>query len=445
MTENTSQETEFLKIQTQDIKKHLVFRPSWSWALALCFLILACKNDLADVFYPLLYNEDGRNIFGLFYNDHSIKNIFSTYSSYYQVFPRLLGYMLHFLPVTWIPSLYGLFALFFSALTYSLFFTLSNRLFRSPWFALYTVIILTALPLASHKLVGALMYQVWNCVIILGVTAFLPIPKNILWRALYIFGINMLIWSHPYCVLVLPVYLYKLIVQKENRWVYGLFALSIGVYFGLALNHHPLNWDSLRHFPSSLLGRVVTETLVGPMNRAWFQYLEISMIVGILTVAFVGGMVGFSWKQMKAGEKWFYVISAYFILTSLAVALLGRELGDYYHMMINGSPRYTYIPRLAFCLMLMAALYRLHHISTVFRKVHWAFAALVLTVNVNSNVIYKTDLKVGQTVRDYVAYLDQNQLECAPGEVRGFALHRGGWQYPRTPPDWSVYSNLCRH
>jgi hypothetical protein len=444
MTENTVQEVEFPKTRLKNVKESLAFRPSWGWAFAFSFLILAFKNDLADVFYPLLYNEDGRNIFGLFYNDHSINNIFSRYSSYYQVFPLLTGYILHFFPVTWVPSLYSLFALSFSALTYSLFFPLLNRLFRSPWFALYSVLILTALPLASHKLVGALMYQVWNVVLILGIVAFLPIPKSSLWKALYFFAINILIWSHPYCILVLPVYLYRLVFLNENRWIYGFFVLSVLVYFGLALNHHPLKWDSLLYLPSSLLGRVATEAIVGLMNRAWFQYLEISRIFGFLAIAFIGSMVGFSWKKMERQERWFYVIATYFIVVSLAVALLGRELGDYYHL-TNGSPRYTYLSRIIFLVMFLAVLFRLYQMSSIFKKAHWVLLALVLTANAEANVIYKTDLKVGQSVRDYVAFLDQNQLDCAPGEERWFTLHRGVWQNPKTPPDWSIYANLCRH
>ena len=72
-------------------------------------------------------------------------------------------------------------------------------------------------------------------------------------------------------------------------------------------------------------------------------------------------------------------------------------------------------------------------------------AALVLTINTNGNVLYKTDLQVGQSVRDYVAYLDENQLDCAPGEERWFTLHRGIWQVPGVPGDWSIHANLCRH
>ena len=445
MIENAVQEAEFPETRVRHYKRHLVFRPHWGWAFAFCFLILALKNDLAEVFYPLLYNEDGRNIFGLIYNDHALKNIFTRYSGYYQVFPMLAGYMLHFFPVTWIPSLYSLCALSFSALTYSLFFPLLNRLFRSPGFALYSVVILAALPLANHQLIGTLMYQVWNCVVILGVMAFLPIPKKFFLKALYLFAVNVLIWSHPYCILLLPIYLYRLVFQKDNQWVYGVFALSALVYFGLAFNHHHTNWGSLLYFPSSLLGRVATDTVVGPLNRAWFQYLEISLIFGFLMITFVAGMIGFSWRQMKVEEKWFYVMSAYFVMVTLAVALLGRDLGEYYHLMINSSPRYIYIARMSFLLMLMTALYRLYQTSAIFRKAHWVLAVLVLAINSNSNVLFKTDLKEGQSVSDFVAYLDQNQLDCAPGEERWYTFRRGVWQHPGTPPDWSIPANLCRH
>lgn len=444
MTENAVQEAEFPKTRVRNVKRHLVFQPNLGWAFVFCFLILALKNGLADVFFPLLYNEDGRNIFAIFYNDHTLKNIFISYAGYVRIFPNLVGYLIHFFPVTWVPALYCLASLGFTALTYALFYPLMDRVFHNKKFALYVVLILAALPLASFRIIGTLMFQIWHCDVVLFLLAFLPIPRKPFQKVFYLLFVNILIWSHPYTILILPVYLYRLIYQEENRWEYGVFSASLSAYFFIGLQHHPLNLGSLLYFPSSLLGRVATETVVGPLNRAWFQYLEISLIFGFLMIAFVGCMIGFSWKKMKRNEKWFYGIAAYFVVTTLAIALLGRELGDYYHL-INGSPRYTYLPRITFLMMLMAALFRLYQISTVFRKTHWVLAALVLTINLNGNVLYKTDLKVGQSVRDYVAYLDQNPLDCAPGEERWFTLHRGGWQNPGTPPDWSIASNLCHH
>lgn len=443
MTENALQETEFPKTRIQDIKKHLVFQPNWAWAMVLCFVILALKNGLAEVFYPLLYNEDGRNLFAIFYNDHSFRNIFISYAGYVRVFPNLTAYLIHFFPVTWIPALYALASLGFTALAYALFFPLLDRIFRHKGFALYAVLILAALPLASFKMVGTLMFQIWHCDIVLFLLAFLPMPRKPVPKIAYLVCVNVLIWSHPYTILILPVYLYRC-VQGEHRWEHGLFAVSLAVYFFLGLQHHPLNWGSLAHYPSSLLGRVAAETVVGPLNRAWLQYMEMSLLLGFMIIAVVAGVIVTSWKTLKVEEKGFYTVSACFILMTLGVALLGRQLGDYYHL-INGSPRYTYLPRIAFCVMGLAVLFQVYRQSAFFRKAHWLLAALVLMLNTNGTVLYKTDRNVGQSVRDYVAYLDRNRLECGPGEERNFYLHRGDWQHPNTPPDWSIYVTLCRH
>ncbi len=443
MVENATQETEFPETGVPDVKKLLAFQPNWGWAVVFCFVILALKNGLAEVFYPLLYNEDGRNLFAVFYNDHSFSNIFISYAGYVRVFPNLTAYLIHFFPVTWIPALYALASLGFTALTYALFFPLLDRIFRHKGFALYAVLILAALPLASFKMVGTLMFQVWHCDIVLSLLAFLPMPRKPMPKMAYLVCVNVLIWSHPYTILILPVYLYRC-VQGDHRWEHGLFAVSLAVYFFLGLQHHPLNWGSLAQYPSSLLGRVAVETAVGPLNRAWLQYMEMSLLLGLMLIAVVAGVIVTSWKTMKVEEKGFYTVSAYFILITLGVALLGRQLNDYYHL-INGSPRYTYLPRIAFCVMGLAVLFQVYRQSALFRKAHWLLAVLVLILNTNGTVLYKTDRNVGQSVRDYVAYLDQNRLDCAPGEKRNFYLHRGDWQHPKRPGDWSISANLCRH
>ena len=444
MTENTLLEAQLPKTGILETDKRQWFQPSLGWAFVFCFVILALKNNLADVFYPLLYNEDGRNIFAIFYNDHSLKNIFIYYAGYVRIFPNLAGYLIHFFPVTWIPGLYGLFSLVFTAFTYALFFPLMNRVFRSKNFAMVAVLLLVALPLASFKIVGTLMFQIWHCDIALFVLALLPIPRKFFSKAAYLAFVNILIWSHPYSILVFPVYLCRLIYIKEDRMGFGFLATSLSIYFLFGLQHHPLNWDSLQYFPSSLLGRVATDAVVGPFNRSWLQYQEASLIFGFVILAFVGIMIGFSWKKMRKEEKWFFAASFYFVLTSLAVALLGRELGDYYHL-INGSPRYTYISRIFFLMMLLAALYRFYQISSVFRKTYWALGIMVLMINANSAMLYETDTNVGRSVLDYVAYLDQNRLDCAPNEKRWFTLHRGDWQSNGAPADWSFASNLCRN
>jgi len=443
MVGKPTQETKFSETGVPDVKRLLAFQPNWVWAMVLCFVILALKNGLAEVFYPLLYNEDGRNLFAVFYNDHSFRNIFISYAGYIRVFPNLTAYLIGFFPVTWIPALYALASLGFTALTYALFFLLLDRIFRHKGFALYAVLILVALPLGSFKMVGTLMFQIWHCDIVLFLLAFLPMPRKPVLKMAYLLCVNVLIWSHPYTILILPVYLY-LCVQGKHRWEHGLLATSLAVYFLFGLQHHPLNWGSLAHYPSTLLGRVATETVVGPLNRTWLQYMEMSLLLGFVIIAVMAGVIATSWKTMKGQEKGFYTVSAYFILATLGVALMGRQLGEYYHL-INGSPRYTYLPRIGFCVMGLAVLFQVYRQSALFRKAHWLLAGLVLILNTNVTVLYKTDRNVGQSVRDYVAYLDQNRLDCGPGEERWFTLRRGGWQHPNTPADWSIPANLCRH
>ena len=218
------------------------------------------------------------------------------------------------------------------------------------------------------------------------------------------------------------------------------------IYFGITLSHHPLNWHSLIYFSARPAWTRSHRNRDGASSiRFWFQYLEISLIFGFLMrLRLWLAMIGFSWKQMRVEEKWFYTVSAYFVVMTLAVALLGRDLGDYYHL-INGSPRYTYLPRIVFLMMTDGrSVPPVSKFSSFFGTAHWILAALVLYINASSNILYKTDLEVGQSVRDFVAYLDQNQLVCAPGEERRFTLHRGTWRDPKSPGDWSIHANLCR-
>ncbi len=444
MAEIVIQEATLPETRLPEVDSRFAFQPNLGWAFAFCFLSLALKNGLADVFYPLLFNEDGKNLFAIYYNDHSIKNIFLFYAGYIRIFPNLTAYLLQFFPVTWIPSLYCLVSLAFTAFTYALFFSLIDRVFHHKGFALYAVLVLAALPLGSFEMVGTVMYQIWHCDIILFILAFLPLPRKPVQKTLYLLFANMLIWTHPYSILIVPWYLYKVVYHKEDRWVYGLFASSAIIYSLIGVHHHPLNWNSLMLYPASLVGRVATETVVGPFNRGMFQYWEISYIFGFLMIAFVGGTIGFAWKKMKVEEKAYYAVLAYVVLATLGVAFLGRELNLYYHL-INGSPRYTYIPRITFLMMLLGVLFRHYQQSNLIRQVHWVLTALIIFSNLNSMVLYKTDVQTGQSVLDFVVYLDQNQVDCEPGAERIVYLKRGDLLNPGRLGDWSIRANLCRH
>ena len=426
------------------LKGCLVFQPNWGWAFAFCFLILALKNGLADVFFPLLYGEDGREIFNRFYNDHVFTNIFYFYGGYIRVFPNLVGYLLHFFPIQIIPSLYAIVSLIFTAFVYSLFYRVMDYVFDNRWFAFYATLLIIALPQANFEFVGTLMFQIWHSTIALFILTFLPLPEKNWVRKLNLVFMHILIWTHPFSLLILPIYLYRVLRIPEHRLENGLFVVSIFSYFLFAVMRSPLHWDTFPIYHYILMSRIGTEVVVGPYNLGWLNYMGLSITFGFIVFLLIGIIIWFSRRKLKTREKWFFILLGYFILVPLAVSMLGRDLNDYYHL-LRGGPRYTYISRLAFLIMGLSALFLLYQKSKIFRKTHWVLAALVLTINANANVLYKTDLTVGQSVRDFVAYLDQNQLDCVPGEERWFALHRGNSPQPGTPGEWSVTANLCRH
>lgn len=444
MTESTVQEAVFPNTGIPEIKNPVKFQPNWGWSFAICFLILALRNELHEVFFPLLYGEDGREIFNRLYNDHNFSNIFYFYGGYIRVFPNLVGYLLHFFPIQLIPSLYAIVSLMFTAFVYSLFYRVIDHVFDNRWFAFYAALLIIALPQANFELVGTLMFQIWHAAIALFVLTFLPLPEKNWVRMLYLLFMHILIWTHPFSFLVLPFYIYRVIRNSEHRFENGIFVLSILSYFMFAVLRGPLYLDALPIYHYILMSRVGTEGVVGPYNLGWLNYIGLSLPFGFIVFLLMGVIIWFSRMKLNTREKWFLILLGYFILVPLAASMLGRDLNDYYHL-LRGGPRYTYISRLAFLMMGLSALFLLYQRSKFFRKAHWVLAALVLIINTNANVLYKTDLKVGQSVRDYVAYVDQNQLDCVPGEERWFILHRGNSPHPGTPGGWSILANLCKH
>jgi hypothetical protein len=444
MTENAVQEAEFPETRVWSIKKHLAFQPNWGWAFAFCFLILALRNELHEVFYPLLYNEDGRQIFANFYNEHAFKNIFYFYAGYIRIFPNLVGYLLHFFPLPIIPALYALVSLTFTAFVYSLFYRAMDHVFDNRWFAFYSTLLIIALPQANFEFVGTLMYQIWHCAIALFVLTFLPLPEKKWVRSLQIVFMHILIWTHPFSFLTLPFYLYRVFQQPEHRWENGIFVVSILSYFMFAVIHYPLHWDSLPIYHYVLMSRVGTEVVVGPYSRGWLIYMGVTNIFGFIVFLLVGIIIWFSRKELKSREKWFFIFLGYFILVPLAASVLGRDLNDYYHL-LRGSPRYTYISRLAFLMMGLSALFLLYQKSQIFRKGHWILMLLVIWVNSGSFILYHTSVQEGKEILDYVAYIDENRLDCGEGIEKPYYFRRGAWQVPGSPGDWSIYANLCRH
>lgn len=399
------------------------------------FLIIACKNGFDGIFYPLLYNEDGRNIFAIFYNEHEFNNIFIFYASYIRIIPNLIGYLLNFLPVRTIAPLYCLISLSITALAYSLFYPVLNRFFNNRWFAAYSVLMISALPLANFEIVETLMYQVWNCSLILFLMALLPVPVKTWPKAGFAIAVHLLIWTHPYSIMALPLFFLNIAYCKANRWTQVGFAFSVIIYFFAGVRSHPPHLSSLEYFFPNLLSRVVTETLVGPNNRVHLQYFEGIKVLSFAILVGVGVILALAWRQWKPQHKLFLGICLYFILVPLAAALIGRDLGAYFHL-LRGSPRYSYIPKLFFSVIVLLAASELFKRSTAFRKGHWALAAFLLFININSNIMYKTNIDDGKDTLAFTHRLKRETAPCRLGEEKFIYLNRG---------QWTIRANLCQY
>ena len=174
------------------------------------FIILAAKNGLDGVFFPLLYSEDAGNIFNKFYNRHEWQNIFTVYASYIRVFPYLVGYLLGFLPLQIILPLYCLISICMTALAYSLFYPVLNHFFNDRRFSAYSVLAISALPLANFQLTEVLMFQIWHCTLILFLLALLPVPNNPWPRMGVALAAHLMIWTHPYSIMALPLFFWQI-------------------------------------------------------------------------------------------------------------------------------------------------------------------------------------------------------------------------------------------
>ena len=408
--------------------------PSFWTVFLACFLIIGAKNSFNGILYPLLYNEDGRNIFAIFYNQHQFENIFISYASYIRVIPNLIGYLLNFLPIRWIPPLYCLISLLITTLAYSLFFKVLTRIFDNRWFAAYSVLIISALPLGNFEIVETLMYQIWNCNLILFLMVLLPVPVFILYRVGYVTAAHLLIWTHPYTIIALPLYFWNFFTNKKDRWVYTGFALSSILYFLIGVKSHPPDFSSLKYFFPNLLSRVVNEAFIGPHNRVYFQYLDIIVIFDLIILSTLSFFIIFSWKNWQTKQKLFLLICLYFCLIPLVAALVGRDLGDYYHL-LRGSPRYVYLPKIFFSTIVLFTAFQFYKISPWFQRWHFAIVLFFIFINFNSNNLYKTNIEVGKETLAFTHQVIRKSVKCSADEKKSISLNRG---------QWTVYVDLCK-
>jgi hypothetical protein len=396
---------------------------------------VGAKNGFEGLFYPLLYNEDAGNIFNNFVGGNLFQNIFSIYASYIRLFPNLTGYFLSFFPIYITLPLYCFISLSMTALAYSIFYKVLDHFFRDKWFSAISVLMISALPLGSFQMVEVLMYQIWHCTLILFLITLLPLPEK-LWPKIGVALVtHLMIWTHPYSIMVMPLFLWNIAIRKKNAWIQASFVISALIYYFVAVERQPMHIESIAYLIPNLLSRVVTESIIGPNSLVFLQYQEGVSIFAIIILIFLTASIFLSWKKWNKEQKYFVGVCLYLILIPLTAALVSRDLGEYYHL-LRGSPRYVYLPKIFFLVIIFIAIREMIKRYTPLKKWCIPLAVLILMINTNSNILYKTNTNTDRKTLRLTGHQLTGTVPCKLGEEKIVYRDKGQWVLP---------INLCRY
>jgi hypothetical protein len=417
-------------------KQYKELKPPGFLVVFICsFLIIGVKNGFEGIFYPLLYNEDAGNIFKTFLGEHRFHHIFSVYASYIRIFPNLIGYILSFFPLPVTLLFYCLISLCMTALAYSIFYIVLDHFFNDKWFSVISALMISALPLGSFQMVEVLMYQIWHSTLILFLLILIPLPKNLLPKICIAICAHILIWTHPYSIMVMPLLLWNIFIRKEFQWIQASFVISALLYYFIAVDRQPIHIESLTNLIPNLLSRVVTESIIGPNSRVFLQYMGGVYIFAILVLIFLIIVFLSTWKNWKKEQIYFFGVCIYLIMIPMIAALVSRDLGDYYHL-LRGSPRYVYLPKIFFLVMVFIALRELIKKYAGVKKWWLALAVLTLIINSNSNILYKTNTNTDRKTLRLEGHQLSGTVPCRSGEEK--IVYRGKGQ-------WVLPINLCSY
>ncbi|PIQ97519.1 MAG: hypothetical protein COV67_03785 [Nitrospinae bacterium CG11_big_fil_rev_8_21_14_0_20_56_8] len=416
----------------------------WILVITVCFFILALRNFLLEVQYPIMYTQDGRYVFPLFFERHDFSSIFKFCDGGYRtVGPYLLGYLLTFLPARWIPHGFSLASLCLSAFTYALVFRLGLWIVRDRVFAVLMAFCVAALPLGNAQLVGTVAWQHYNLTIILCLLLLLPFPQRLWSRVLFSLGVNILIWSHPLSIVILPVCVWRLWSRPQQRPEHVLFMVSAVGYGVWGVHPGPQDFSSWPYLAQIFTQRVVLESLIGPKNRAYLQFLEgASPIAGAVFLVLV--LIAWrSWGSRSAREKEALMVLSYFQVSLLGMVVLGKHL-EWIFLGMMALGRYVYAPKVLFVVVFFILAFPVFRDIPRFRILLVGLVLLLTAINLNSNKMYRTNVEEGKRIVQFFERVDRESRNCAGRVDWPMVLKRGAWDPRNGPGDWSIEIFLCR-
>lgn len=334
--------------------------------LMLALVALNLVRGPARLLLPTLRVEDGTHVFAHFYQNRHVSELFRFKSGYIPLVANIIGYCSVRLPTRLIPYALTWFPLGLSIAAFSLLF---SRAYET-WIPSQAVRGITSMlfvlsPLANTNLRAHTDYSIWSTLFMLILLSAHPLPGKGWRRYLWFAGINVLVWSHPLAIVVLPFYVLCLLRRREGRTLYGLTGLNL-------LLHQVVAVESSNLFgglgAGGILERLVevarwTVVVVGKTGFAavfgdslfesasrstWYLFAGWGLLVA--------GALGLVYRRSeRARFPILYSLYHVFGLTFVSLLIRGRDTAG----LIDGGKRYVHIQGLLFLLMYALLSYHL--------------------------------------------------------------------------------------
>ncbi|MEN8006032.1 MAG: hypothetical protein ABFS42_03415 [Candidatus Krumholzibacteriota bacterium] len=408
-------------------------------ALILVILVQRCFNA---VFYPILYNEDGRQMVAWFVNNPHPGEIFRFYAGYTSLFPNLIGYLsVTVFPLPVVPYLFVAVSLSLAVGALSIFSLKRFRFIMPDDRSRALVCLLIALfPLGNHALITSLTFCIWNLFFMALLLLLAPLPESRASRAgLFVF-ISLAIVSNPSSVLFIPICIALFFIRRgrgERIFLAGIALVAV-VYSvaGVTKTLDPARLDAglFRMAMEGIGQRVVFEPLLGNNLRVILFEAQHSSVIHYLAWCLAAGVLFLVLNNLRhpalKNKLPMFGFVGYLIVSLTVIAVLGRldMYGDL--LAVRWGQRYFFSQQMLF--VFIAVSFAVIAVDWKGMSVAARSALLVLLVgyglylNVHHRFFFQTSKKEGQTVARFLRDAEQrlNEGPRDPNSPREIVLNR---------------------
>jgi hypothetical protein len=393
--------------------------------------------------YPILFCEDGPDLYAYYLVDRSPASVFKFYANYVCVAINLWAYLCALLPPKFVAYAMSAGPLILTCAAYAAFSLKRFRfLVRDDATRAFICIILAWLTLGNTALVCADSYLYCHVMLLLLLFTLAPAPTSTAGTVLQAALVAIAVWSHPLSIVCVPICLAVLVFRKSwHDRVLNIWTIAVSVlYFFLGTQrpqvalHHiwPYLTAALRYTPF----RVVFESLYSNGARCYLGYRGWTAVMwaGSALAAALGLALALLRKERHDRYKSVLSLIAVgvFAYVMTFLSLLARSVsGD--EWMGPLSQRYFYVSKIFVVGTLLALVFETLRERNIGRGLERFLMTLLmgylLSLNVTDSPIYNnTTVEEGQRLRGFLSEL-QTQLERkAWGEpyTAVMKLDRGG-------------------